>query len=239
MQLVLPWSAPSRRTAASPPVLQVGETTYPVTITRHRRARRFVLRMAAGGELRLTVPRGASIESGLAFARSQEEWIGRERARRAERDGPWRSGTLVWFRGEQLRLTVEDATVSFGAESVALPFAESNIREVCQRRMRHLASEDLPVRCLELARQHGLDVSRVSVRNQRSRWGSCSARATIALNWRLIQMPSSVSDYIILHELMHLRQPNHSRQFWREVSAVCAGWREAERWLRAHGAQLL
>ena len=82
-------------------------------------------------------------------------------------------------------------------------------------------------------------MSGVSVRNQRSRWGSCSTRGTIALNWRLIQMPPDVSDYVILHELAHRRQPNHSTRFWREVEALCPWWREAERWLRKHGKELL
>lgn len=108
-------------------------------------------------------------------------------------------------------------------------------------RLRALAAETLPARCLELAARHGEAhrVRRVSVRNQRSRWGSCSTRGTIALNWRLIQMPPEVADYVILHELMHLRQPNHSRAFWREVASVCDHWREAERWLRHHGRSLL
>jgi predicted metal-dependent hydrolase len=78
----------------------------------------------------------------------------------------------------------------------------------------------------------------VTVRNQRSRWGACSPSRAISLNWRLIQMPPSVSDYVIFHELMHLKQPNHSRRFWREVEKVCAWWREAERWLRKHGREL-
>jgi predicted metal-dependent hydrolase len=102
-----------------------------------------------------------------------------------------------------------------------------------------LAKRELPARCLTLAAAHGLTVSRVVVRNQRSRWGSCSTRASIALNWRLIQMPAQVSDYVVLHELMHLRQGNHSRKFWREVESVCPEWRDAERWLRKHGREIL
>ena len=74
----------------------------------------------------------------------------------------------------------------------------------------------------------------MSVRNQRSRWGACSSRRVITLNWRLIQMPATVRDYVIFHELMHIRHPNHSRRFWREVEGVCAWWREAERWLRVY-----
>lgn len=105
--------------------------------------------------------------------------------------------------------------------------------------MRARALEELPARCLELAAQHGERVERVVVRNQRSRWGSCSTRGTISLNWRLMLMPPDVRDYVMLHELMHLRQPNHSRAFWREVAIVCPTWREAERWLRKHGQKLL
>jgi predicted metal-dependent hydrolase len=78
----------------------------------------------------------------------------------------------------------------------------------------------------------------VTVRNQRTRWGSCSRRGTISLNWRLIQTPPFVSDYIILHELMHLREMNHSPRFWRQVETVCPGYRTAEEWLKPHASLL-
>ena len=242
MQLVLPWMNPRRRAAGvekTPSMVEIGPHSYPVTITRHRRARRFVLRMTAEGGLRLTVPRGASIAGGLAFARGQGRWIAREAARRAERAGPWGTGTTVWFRGAQVLLSVSEAGVSFSGESVALPAGVVSVRVAIESHLRRTAAAELPPRCLELAQRHGLTVARVSVRNQRSRWGSCSSRGAIALNWRLVQMPPEVSDYVILHELMHLRQPNHSRQFWREVAAVCATWREAEAWLKRYGRELL
>jgi len=91
---------------------------------------------------------------------------------------------------------------------------------------------------LALAQRHGLTVNGVSIRNQRSRWGSCSARGHIALNFRLLLMPADVREYILVHELMHLRQPNHSIRFWRLVEAACPGFRAAERWLKQHGAGL-
>jgi predicted metal-dependent hydrolase len=78
----------------------------------------------------------------------------------------------------------------------------------------------------------------VTVRNQRSRWGSCSAGGTVSLNWRLVQAPESVRDYIIYHELMHLREMNHSHRFWARVEEVCPGWRDAERWLKRNGSLL-
>ena len=102
-----------------------------------------------------------------------------------------------------------------------------------------LASEELPKRCRELAREAGLTVSKVSVRDQRSRWGACSVGRVITLNWRLVQMPRSVRDYVIFHELTHIKHPNHSRRFWCEVEGVCAWWKDAERWLRSHGRELL
>ena len=100
------------------------------------------------------------------------------------------------------------------------------------------ARQHLPPRLLALAAEHGLSVNRVTIRDQRSRWGSCSAKGHIALNYRLMLMPPDVRDYILIHELMHIRQPDHSRKFWRHVEAACAGFRDAERWLRTHGPGL-
>ena len=104
--------------------------------------------------------------------------------------------------------------------------------------LRAKAATELPPQLLALAALHGLSVTRVTIRNQRSRWGSCSARGHITLNFRLMLMPAEVREYILIHELMHLRQANHSRRFWRLVEAACPGFRDAERWLKKHGATL-
>ena len=93
-------------------------------------------------------------------------------------------------------------------------------------------------RTWELSALTGVEVKHVTVRDQRSRWGSCSANGTISLNWRLVQTPESVRDYIIYHELMHLREMNHSARFWARVEEVCPGWREAEHWLKRNGSLL-
>jgi len=106
------------------------------------------------------------------------------------------------------------------------------------RELRMRAARELPPQLHALAAQHGLDVRRVSIRNQRSRWGSCSPAGHISLNFRLLLMPAHVREYILIHELMHMRQANHSIRFWRLVEAACPGFREAERWLKKHGASL-
>lgn len=104
-------------------------------------------------------------------------------------------------------------------------------------RLRRQASRELPARLLELAGRLGLTVRKTSIRNQRRRWGSCTRDGHICLNWRLVQMPDWVRDYVLIHELMHLRRLDHSPAFWKLVSAACPDWRNARRWLReeTHG----
>jgi hypothetical protein len=100
------------------------------------------------------------------------------------------------------------------------------------------ARRELPARLLELAAKLGLEVSKVSVRNQRWRWGSCSPRGHICLNWRLVTMPAWVRDYVLIHELMHLRRMDHSRKFWQLVAAQCPDYLAARRWLHENGRAL-
>src|SRR5216110_836316 len=100
------------------------------------------------------------------------------------------------------------------------------------------ARRELPPRLLELARDLDLQVPKISVRNQRWRWGSCSPRGHICLNWRLVTMPDWVRDYVLIHELMHLRRLDHSRTFWKLVAGACPVYQDARRWLREHGRSL-
>lgn len=241
VQLPLPW--PSRRVSepAPPPArhLLVDGEAVPVVTVRHRRARRYVLRVWPDGTLRLTVPRSGSVAGAMRFAAGQTDWILRERARQRERARPWGTGTVIWFRGERVTLEQHGGVVRCGREKIEVDAATACAREAVESRLRDLADRELRPRCLELAATRDLKVTRVAVRNHRSRWGACSGRGVITLNWRLVQMPALVSDYILWHELMHLRHPNHSARFWRAVDAVCPTWREAERWLRRHGREVL
>jgi predicted metal-dependent hydrolase len=100
------------------------------------------------------------------------------------------------------------------------------------KELRTRAARELPTRLRELAQQHGLGVAKVSIRNQRWRWGSCSPKGHICLNWRLVLMPDAVRDYVIIHELMHLRRLDHSPTFWKLVAAACPDFEAARDWLR-------
>ena len=85
----------------------------------------------------------------------------------------------------------------------------------------------------------GVSVGRIAIRDQRTRWGSCSSRGTLSFNWRLVLAPLDVGEYVVVHELCHLREPNHSPRFWELVAAARPGYREERRWLADHGWELL
>ena len=104
--------------------------------------------------------------------------------------------------------------------------------------LRRRAARELPIELLALAAAHGVTVTRVSIRNQRSRWGACSARGSITLNWRLVLVPDFVREYVMVHELMHRRELNHSKRFWRHVAAACPKYQEARKWLLSEGQRL-
>jgi predicted metal-dependent hydrolase len=234
---------PGRTRLAQHLHLTVGERQVPLLLVRNRRARRYVLRLRPDGTARVAIPRGGSAEEARRFVEKSTPWLERQILRQeAESSRPreWVVGNEILFRGELARLEVDapGQNILFGGESVRLNSA-SDLRPAVERHLRQLAARELPKRVLELAAQHKLPVKRVMVRSQRSRWGSCSRSGTISLNWRLVQTPVFVRDYIIWHELAHLKEMNHSNRFWKEVERLCPDYAEAERWLKVKGRGFL
>jgi hypothetical protein len=226
-------------------LLAVNARQIPIAFVRNPRARRYVLRLRPDGLARVTIPRGGSAAEARRFAERNRDWLDRQLQRLAtqpKRPAEWLVGTEILFRGEPVKLEAgvngESGMIRFGTEVVRVPHAAADLRPVIEKLLRRLAAKELPPRVLEFAALHQSPVRRVTVRNQRSRWGSCSRRGTISLNWRLIQAPSYVRDYLMLHELSHLREMNHSARFWREVERVCPDYETAERWLKQHSALL-
>lgn len=216
-----------------------------VILRRHPRARRYALRLNREGIVVVTVPRGGSKREAMAFVASNQEWIARHRAERATASGharEWRDGTALLFRGRREILRVSRwfgrPLVELGDQRVFVADMAINLRRPVEARLYELARAELPARTRELARELGIEITAVSVRNQSSRWGSCSQRGEISLNWRLVQAPAAVRDYIVIHELMHRREMNHSIRFWRLVAAACPGWRQAEDWLNEYALDL-
>jgi hypothetical protein len=112
-------------------------------------------------------------------------------------------------------------------------------RRVSEAEARVAARELVTMVLEEEAPALGVSYARVQIRDQRTRWGSCSARGTLSFNWRLALAPLEVLDYVVVHELCHLREPNHSARFWRLVSSRRPGWRTQRDWLTTHGPELL
>ena len=231
---------------ASPVVsLPEGRQPIPLLMVRNPRARRYLLRLNPDGIARVTIPRGGSLQMARQFVERHAVWLERQWQRlqtRPRTPAVWQIGTEIFLRGDRVRIETrsndEVETVGFGGESIRIPDPAADLRPAIESHLRRLATRELPARVLELAARCGLTARRITVRGQKSRWGSCSQRGTISLNWRLIQTTAFVSDYICLHELMHLRQMNHSPRFWREVERVCPGYRTAEGWLKEHSGLL-
>lgn len=203
LRLSLDSPEPLPPAAAAPPP---GPPEPAILFVRHRRARRYILRVLEDGRLRVTLPRWGVKREALAFIAANRAWVVEQRARRQRR-----------------RET---------------PRPARRLRPYVERWWRARAERDLPVQLRRLAAMHGIEVTRVTVRDQRSRWGACSARGSITLNWRLVLTPAFVCEYVMLHELMHRRELNHSRRFWRLVAACCPRYREARDWLNQEGKRL-
>jgi predicted metal-dependent hydrolase len=184
--------------------LPLGPDVDPAPVfVRHRRARRYILRVLDDGRLRVTLPRWGSKREALAFVKDNADWIEKQHAARRHR-----------------------AAAAVEAHGVDVAAA------------RRQARRELPAQLLALAGRHNLTVPRISIRNQRSRWGSCGPNGHITLNWRLVLVPDFVREYVLLHELMHRKQLNHSARFWKLVAGVCPRFLEARRWLRTDGRSL-
>ena len=166
----------------------------------------------------------------------------------------WTVGTHVLWRGEmtEIRAATETVTsavaaarergvqpkVSLGADVFRVAGFGGDLRATLEAHFQRVAKIELTARTWELSAETRMPVRQVTVRNQRTRWGSCSSGGAISLNWRLVQTPEFVRDYIIYHELMHLREMNHSKRFWALVARVCPGYEQAETWLNRNGSLL-
>lgn len=112
-------------------------------------------------------------------------------------------------------------------------------RVISELEGRRAARELVAMLAEEEAAALGVEVNRIQIRDQRTRWGSCSANGNLSFNWRLVLAPFDVLDYVVVHEVCHLREANHSRRFWRLVESRRPEWRDQKAWLVQHGPELL
>ncbi|MBT8419800.1 MAG: M48 family metallopeptidase [Gammaproteobacteria bacterium] len=201
----------------------------PYTLYRTPRRKRVHLVIDREGHLQVRAPsRFTHLEAERAI-HTRSVWIidtlRRMRTLRARRT-PLQSGTQLPFLDETLHLRVtQDSTVSIIREKdnlhVRAPIMdEQNIKQSLERWYRRQANDYLPVRLGILADRVGKHPSKVSIRAQKTRWGSCSSRGHISLNWHLMLLPMQLVDYVLVHELCHLHYLDHSSEFWSLVSRL-------------------
>jgi hypothetical protein len=225
--------------------IQIGTQTLPIHYKRNARAKHYLIYVRRDGTLRVTLPKYGNKTDAFRFVREKESWIGRQRDKinaPGWRPKPWTPGTQIWFEGTHITLQqsarsgqiwIHAGPLEFPAKSTA-----EDLRPVVEEQLRKYASRVLPLRTSELAEKHQLAPTAITVRNQSTRWGSCSEAGRISLNWRLVQVPLEVRDYVILHELMHMKELNHSKNFWQLVATACPDYKKHDRWLKTNAVKL-
>ncbi len=208
----------------------------PVAVRQNRRARRISLSIRAG-EVRLTLPPGAGEAAGFAFLESQRDWL-ESRLRAAPT--PFRPGETVPFRGRPRQICVAPGLrdpLRLEEERLLLATTagcERLVETWLRREAQHAFTEAVARHAVVL----GVTPRGISIRDQKTRWGSASAAGRLNFSWRAVMAPPFVLDYLAAHEVAHLREMNHSPRFWSLCRRLCPETDTAERWLKAEGPAL-
>ena len=220
--------------------------TYAVRLQRHSRARRYTLRVQSiARDVVLTMPPRGSVKEARAFAQKHGAWIA-ARLKKLPHPAPFAHGLTLPLRGEPHRIEHrprERGTVwvELGDDGSHVICVAGDAAHLPRRLLDYLkreAKRELEAASRRAAEKLGVKVKRVSIRDQSSRWGSCSTTGVLSYSWRLILAPSFVLEYLAAHEVAHLVEMNHGPRFWKHVARCMPRLGEAKRWLRSHGADL-
>ncbi len=237
--------------------VQYGTTTIPYAIRRTDREKTVALTIEARGKLVVSAPGGVSIDRLNRIVREKAPWVIRRARRVSDLPPPptkreFVSGETVLYLGRQYRLRVVEGKSAKGSASLqgkwlSVPVAPG-LSAAARRRavaravvgwLKQHASSYIPGRLETVAKRFGVPVPKVVSREQRGRWGSCDAYGVLRINWRIIQAPARLIDYVLAHELVHLRVPNHGPAFWRELGRVMPDYEERRARLRELGPSVV
>lgn len=219
----------------------------PVELRTHVRARRYSLRQSASSRtICLTIPKGGTVDAGIAFARSQGAWLSRHHKALAPAT-PFADGAVIPYRGEAHLLRwragfrgqpkiVDEAGAPHPIIEVTSP-PEHFARRLTDW-LKAEARRELGARVQQYADELGVKPGRISVRDQSSRWGSCSSGGNLSFSWRLVLAPPGILDYVAAHEVAHLIEMNHSARFWNIVESLQPDMKARRKWLRQNSAML-
>lgn len=220
------------------PVLP-GTPPVEILLKRSARARRFSLRVSRlDGRVTLSLPARAREAEAMAFARSQEGWLRETLAGMPSREGVG-IGSVVPVEGRLLRLAPGTGrAVRVEGDSLLIPGDPAQAGARAGAFLKALARERLVAASDRYAGLIGRKVVRVTLRDTRSRWGSCAADGALMYSWRLVMAPPAVLDYVAAHEVAHMVEMNHSDRFWAVVERLYPGWQKQRKWLHAEGQAL-
>lgn len=231
-----------RRTGNEPPSVAVNGRHLPVEIRRLAHARRLTLRLAPDGSAaRVTIPHWTPTAEAMAFVRARADWLEGQLAK-LPAESTLADGATLPFRGQSLRIEHVPATprrvriaggvLQVGGPAEGLP---ARLRRWLEGEARMLLAADLADYCASA----GLECPRLLLSNAQRRWGSCSAKGELRLNWRLVMAPDSVRRSVVAHEVTHLLHFDHSPRFHATLARLYEGdIHEADRWLKRHGREL-
>jgi predicted metal-dependent hydrolase len=227
-------------------LVRVGSAIYPVRLRRHRRARRYTLRIhPVDREAILTMPPRGTVADAKDFAQRHGGWIA-ARLGGLAKAVPFAPGMIIPLRGQLHKIVhragergtvwteVRESGEKILCAAGDLAHLDRRIRDFLKREAR----KDLVKACGHYAEALGVKVKRITIRDQSSRWGSCTSAGVLSFSWRLILGPGHVLDYLAAHEVAHLVEMNHSVRFWRTVGRVCSHMERSKTWLDNHGNDL-
>jgi len=244
----MPQRALLYRRPSEPQAIEIvfDRSIYLVRVRRHRQARRYTLRIqAATREVILTIPPRGTLKEARDFAQKHGGWIAARLGRLPEA-APFAHGITVPLRGVPHRIAHRRAVrgtvwTENGADGEAVLCVAGDAPHIDRRIgdfLRREARRELEALSTRFAAELGVKVRRVVVRDQSSRWGSCSTTGVLSYSWRLILAPGYVLEYLAAHEVAHLVEMNHSARFWRLVQRLCPTNERAKAWLDVHGTDL-
>jgi predicted metal-dependent hydrolase len=212
-----------------------------VTFKRNSLCKRMVLRLTSNGAgVNVTVPQRTSLAEALRFVESSKPWIKRTMAARAPTIA-FQHGQSVLFRGEPHQIEASGGRrglVQCLDQKIIVPGDEAHVARRLLDWLKVEAKRELITASQIYATQMNVKFRRLTLRDQSTRWGSCSVSGDLSYSWRLILAPAFVLDYVAAHEVAHLKEMNHGPRFWRLVIMNCKQAKEARDWLRLHGREL-
>lgn len=216
-----------------------GNPPVALSLRHSARARRISLRVSGlDGRVTLTVPRGVSEAEALAFARSRADWLRGHLAGRPEQMVVG-LGCDLPVEGEILRIVPgAGRRIVRDAAQLCVPGPQESVGARLEGWLKARARDRLAAASDHYAALLGRRHTRLTLRDTRSRWGSCSAKGALGYSWRLILAPPDVLNYVAAHEVAHLAQMNHSPAFWAEVARLMPDYESPRAWLRREGSAL-